>query len=838
MHSATEREQLHRRLWELMDRPENIDSESLKRAFAHHVEYTVCKYRQNIAGPDIFQALAYTVRDFLIDRWNATQDVFREKKVRRIYYLSMEFLLGRLLQTNLVNLGVKQMAGQNLRDLGYDLDEVCQYEPDAGLGNGGLGRLAACFLDSATTLNLPCYGATIRYEYGIFHQQIVNGYQTESPDPWLGRGNPWEILRGDIRYPVSFYGHTDHSRQDKWRPGETVMAQAYDILIPGFDTRTVNNLRLWASRSSNQFNLEYFNHGDYLRAVEDQQRSESISKVLYPNENIMQGKELRLKQEYLLVSATIQDALAVFRSEENDWQRLPQRAFFQLNDTHPALAVAELMRLLMDEHGLDRDAAWDIVSRCTAYTNHTVMGEALERWDVGLMAHLLPRHLEIIYDINHRFLEDLRKKGVPGSVLEKVSIIEEHSGRRVRMANLAVVAATAVNGVAELHTEIIKRDVFADFYRLSPGKFQNKTNGITHRRWLVSANPLLTEHISSRIGTDWITDLDQLRALEQHASDGAFGERWHAIKRENKIALGEIIQFATGVKTNPDSIFDVHIKRIHEYKRQHLNLLRLVGDYQSLRENPDQDYFPRTVIFAGKAAPGYHRAKMIIKLVHSLAGKVNQDPLVRDRLKIIFLPDFSVSLAERLYPAADISEQISTAGTEASGTGNMKFMLNGALTLGTMDGANVEIHQEVGSENIYIFGHTVEEIAELRAAGYDPRGRYNADPLIRSIIDEVAHNPYNHEGPLFADLVRSLLDEGDPYFLLADLHSYRDAQGRVDQDYRKRPDWTRRSILNTARSGKFSSDRTIRDYARDIWKVEPVEQRPPRILASGTVQGT
>ncbi len=828
----TELQAKRQRLWALMERPENIDAESLKRAFAHHLEYTVCKHRESIHSPDIFQALAFTVRDFLIDRWNDTQDVYREKKVRRVYYLSMEFLLGRLLKTNLVNLGVRQIAAEQLSSFGYNLDDICEYEPDAGLGNGGLGRLAACFLDSATTLNLPCYGATIRYEFGIFHQQIINGYQSESPDPWLGRGNPWEVLRGDLRYPVSFYGHTDHSSTQKWHPGETVIAQAYDILIPGYDTRTVNNLRLWASRSGAQFNLEYFNHGDYIRAVEDQQRSESISKVLYPNENIQQGKELRLKQEYLLVSATIQDALAVFLSEESDWSRLPARVFFQLNDTHPALAVAELMRLLVDEHGLSWELAWQLVSRCTAYTNHTVMGEALERWDIGLLGHLLPRHLEIIYQINHEFLALLRSQGLPDDVLERVSIIEERPHRKVRMANLAVVAGTAVNGVAELHAEIIKKDVFADFYRVWPEKFQNKTNGITHRRWLVSANPQLVEVINSRIGNTWIRDLESISSLAGHSDDIMLQEAWRRVRRENKVRLGEVIQFATGVKTNPDSIFDIHIKRIHEYKRQHLNLLRLIADYRSLQEHPDQDYHPRTVIFAGKAAPGYHRAKLIIKLVHTLAAAVNHDPLVRDRLKIIFLPDFSVSLAERLYPAADLSEQISTAGTEASGTGNMKFMLNGAITVGTMDGANVEIHEEVGPDNIYIFGHTVEELAALRASGYNPRGRVEDDPIIRGIIHDLAQNPWSKEGPLFTDLVRSLIDEGDPYCLLADLHSYRDTHARIDRDYRNAAAWTKKSILNTAFSGKFSSDRTIREYARQIWHVEPVAQRAPRVLAS------
>ncbi len=837
------------KLWELLDREPNIDLSSLTKAFAHHLEYTVCKYRDTAHGPDIYQALAFTVRDFLIDRWNQTQTEIQKKRSRRLYYISMEFLMGRLLDVNLVNTGMREQAAKALDEFGFDLSEIRDYEPDAGLGNGGLGRLAACFLESIATLNLPGSGSSIRYEFGIFHQQIVEGYQKEAPDAWLARGNPWEICRHDIRFAVNFYGHTERYVDDagvvrsRWMPGESVIAQAYDILQPGFDTRMVTHLRLWGAQAGSEFNFDYFNHGDYMRAVEDQLHSETISRVLYPNENIQQGKELRLKQEYLLVSATLQDALSTFRTEEDPehrerpddadgWDRLPERVFFQMNDTHPALAVAELMRILIDEHLIDRDRAFDLTSRCLAYTNHTVLPEALERWDVEMFASLLPRHLEIIYEINQRFLDELRAKGVAEDVIARVSIIEEGSQRKVRMANLACVGSSAVNGVAELHTEIIKQRVFHDFNAIWPTKIRNKTNGITHRRWMSAANGELSDLIAARIGGGWQKNLEEIRGLEEFAGDPEFQADWNRVKQSNKESLAKIIQFECGVLVDPESIFDVQIKRIHEYKRQHLNVLRVIHEYQRMKSDPAfrENYTPRTVIFAGKAAPGYHRARMMIKLICSVGDIVNHDPEISQRLKVVFLPNYRVSLAERMFPAADLSEQISTAGMEASGTGNMKFMLNGALTVGTLDGANVEILAEAGAENAYIFGLTAAEVEATRRDGYDPVHIFDTNEDVRHVLDALRGNYFNRKEPgIFQELFHSLVYGGDEYRLLADFDAYRDIQARIAADFRDRNDWTRRSILNTARSGRFASDRTIREYAEDIWHIEPIELRPPRI---------
>ncbi len=827
------------KLFALMGQVEKVDLDSLTRHFVHHLEYSVGKYKANVSGPDIYRALALTVRDFLVDRFNETQEEFAKVKSRRVYYLSMEFLIGRLLENNLVNLGMRDTVAEALSAFGYDLNEVVQYEPEAGLGNGGLGRLAACFLDSMMTLDLPCYGACLRYEFGIFNQQIVGGYQKEAPDMWLTRGNPWEIQRDDIVFPVQFYGYCEKfvdstgETRSRWQPGETVMAMAHDILIPGFNTRTVNNLRLWSAGANAEFNIDYFNHGDYVRAIMDKVNSKNITRVLYPNENVIQGRELRLKQEYFLVSSTLQDALKTFFSEESDIHRLPERVFFQLNDTHPALAVAELIRLLVDDYDIGRDLAWQLTKQCMAYTNHTVMPEALERWDLDLFERLLPRHLEIIYEINHEFLEELRKKGIQEDKIRNMSIIEEGPVRRVRMANLAVVGATAVNGVSALHSELIKTELFRDFAELWPHKFQNKTNGITPRRWIVASNPDLTALISAHIGRDWILDLDRLRELEKLTNDAGFRRDWMAVKRRNKELLGEIIRFECGVNVDPGSLFDVQVKRIHEYKRQLLNVLRLIAQYQKIKANPAAQFTPRTAIFAGKAAPGYWRAKLIIKLINCVADVVNHDSDVADRLKVVFLPNFRVSLGERIYPAADLSEQISTAGTEASGTGNMKFMLNGALTVGTLDGANVEILEEAGRENVYIFGMTVEQIRALqREHRYNPVGVYETDTEIAHILNAIRGDFFNKKEPgLFQEIFHSLTYGGDQYYLLADYRSYEEVQQRIDRDFQDVDAWARRSILNTARSGAFSSDRTIRDYARDIWKVAPQRQREPRIHA-------
>lgn len=825
----------HQKLYELLERTQRFDKESLFRAFAHHLEYRLGKYKDNITPRDVYQAVAFTMRDTLIDRWNETQDIFRRDKAKRVYYLSMEFLLGRLLDTSMVNLGAREMVRDMLKEIDYDPDELPDQEPDAGLGNGGLGRLAACFLDSMATLDLPTFGCGLRYEYGIFHQEIEGGYQKEAPDNWLQHGNPWEIMRQDVIYPVRFYGHTERyvtptgKTLMRWVDGESLVAQAYDILIPGFQTRTVANLRLWRTTASSQFHFDYFNHGDYMRAVEDKQRSENISKVLYPNENVIQGRELRLKQEYVLVSATLQDALATFLSEETDLKRIPDRMFFQMNDTHPALAVAELMRLLLDEKGIGWDEAWSITTKSLAYTNHTVMPEALEKWDLEMFQRLLPRHLEIIYEINQRFLDSLRAKGVSDEVLGHVSIIEDHPVKKVRMANLAIVGSSAVNGVAALHTDLLKKDLFKEFYAIWPEKFQNKTNGITHRRWLIAANPQLSDLISAKIGNDWMLDLDRLKKLEEFANDADFGNDWNRIRRMNKERLAKIIQRDCGITVNPDAMFDTHIKRMHEYKRQLLNLLRVIGDYQKLKANPRMEYTPRVVLFAGKAAPGYLRAKLIIKLIHSVGNVINKDREIGDKLKVAFLPNFRVSLAERMYPATDLSEQISTAGTEASGTGNMKFMLNGALTVGTLDGANVEMLEEAGDENFYIFGNTVEQIEKIHHT-YNPVLIYEQNLEIRAILDAIKGDYFNPEAQgLFQEIFHSLTYGGDKYLLLADYPSYVDVQARISREFLDRKLWTRKSILNAARSGKFTSDRTIDQYAKEIWHVKPIRQRSPRL---------
>ncbi len=817
------------RLLELLDHKGiHVSPDTFQHTVVRHLEYTVGKFKHNITGADIYQALAYTVRDVLLDRYNETQERYKKEKVKRVYYLSMEFLLGRLLKNNLVNLGSWNLAKDALDGIGYQINDIEEYEPDAGLGNGGLGRLAACFLDSLATLNLPATGCGLRYEFGIFHQHLVDGYQKEAPDSWLGRGNPWEMARPDISYPVHFYGTLEQyvtgtgDMATQWIPGETIMAMAYDIMVPGYGTETVNCLRLWASRASSEFNFEYFSHGDYVAAVHDKVLSESISKVLYPNENIVQGKELRLKQEYMLVSTTLQDAIKSFKSEESDIHRLPERAFFQLNDTHPALAVAELMRLLMDQEGLTWEEAWEITRKCLGYTNHTVMPEALERWEIGMFGHLLPRHLDIIYLINFKFLETLRSSGVPEEEIEKLSIVQEKPVRSVRMANLAIVGSSAINGVAALHTELLKTRIFKEFYKYWPERFQNKTNGITHRRWILNSNPRLSDLITSKIGKDWIYDIYRLRELEQFAGDPEFQEQWWQVKRQNKEELARQIQFDCGINVNPDSIFDIQVKRIHEYKRQLLNALRLVGDYQKLKMNPGMDYTPRTVIFAGKAAPGYYMAKLIIKFIHSIGEKVNNDSDVAGRLKVVFLPNYSVSVGEHIFPASDLSEQISTAGTEASGTGNMKFMLNGALTVGTLDGANIEMMEEVGQENIYIFGKTVEEIAQIAANEYDPISIYKNNQDIRRILDAIKGNFFSTGHPgLFQDIYETLTNRGDYYYHLVDYPLYIEAQQQIAREYQDRALWTKKSILNTARSGKFSTDRTIHEYANDIWHISP-----------------
>ena len=814
-------------LWSLLDRKRNLDPESLRDSFVSHLEYSLGKYKYNINGTDVYRSLAYCLRDILLDRWNVSQDNFRQAKTKRVYYISIEFLMGGLLNSQLVNLGLREPVGEMLGSLGFNLDDIINYEPDAGLGNGGLGRLAACFLDSMATLGLSAAGSSLRYEFGMFNQQIVDGYQREAPDNWLSMGNPWELTRPDIRFPIGFAGYTEHNKltgehsRSRWYPEETVFATAGDVLIPGDGFENVANLRLWRAGSYHEFKLDYFNHGDYMTAMHDTVNSEYITKVLYPNENVEQGRELRLKQEYFLVSATIQDAIKTLEAEGGTVYDLNSRVVFQLNDTHPALAVAELMRILIDVYGLHWDRAWNLTVGSLAYTNHTLLPEALERWELDLFKRLLPRHLEIIYLINHLLIDDLRSRGFPEDKIARISIIEEGSHPRVRMANLAVIGSFSVNGVSGLHSQIIRESLFKDFSEIWPNKFNNKTNGVTHRRWLVSANPDLSELISKRIGAGWSLNLDRLRDLEEFSEDPEFQADWEKVKNLNKDKLARIIRFESGYVVDPEAMFDIHVKRIHEYKRQLLNVLRVIGDYWRIKQNPTWPYTSRVVVFAGKAAPGYYMARMMIKLINTVADVVNRDRDMDGKLRVVFLANFCVSLAERIYPAADLSEQISTAGMEASGTGNMKFMLNGALTVGTLDGANVEMLEEVGDENIYIFGKRVEELAELSRQGYNPWAIYNQNEEIRRVLDSLKDVTFapREDPSLFESIFHSLTEGGDHYYHLTDFHEYMDIQERIGRDFLNRADWTRRSILNTARSGKFSSDRTIAEYARDIWKV-------------------
>lgn len=820
-------------LYDLLKAKTRQDKDSLIRHFAHHLEYTVGKYVHNTYPRDLYLALAYTVRDYLIDRWNEIQDLYRAKKVKKVYYLSMEFLMGKMLKTNLINLGAYELAKQVASELGFELEKILEEEPDAGLGNGGLGRLAACFLDSLSTLNYPAVGCGLLYEYGIFHQDIIQGNQVEFPDHWLEITNPWLINRSEHIYPIGFYGsieeYVDYRgvKRKKWIPSHRVLAQAYDMLIPGFRTKTVLNLVLWKAEASKEFDFLYFSYGDYVKAVQEKIFSENITQVLYPNDNNLQGKELRLKQEYFLVAASIHYALsqAFSDGEKFDHSKLPDKIFFQLNDTHPALAIAEFMRILVDEHHLDFDYALELARNCFAYTNHTVMPEALEKWDVSLLGNLLPRHLEIIYQINHNFLEDLRRKSVSDTIIRNVSVVEESFPKKIRMANLAIMGSKAVNGVSEIHTKIVKERVFNDFYSLKPHIFLNITNGITIRRWLFSSNEELTSLINEAIGKKWVFRLENLKKLEQYINDTSFLEKFKKIKKQKKEQLAKYIAIKLGIKVSPDSIFDIQVKRIHEYKRQHLNVMRIIADYQYLKETKDDSYYPRVFIFSGKAAPGYYRAKLIIKLIHTIAEKINHDRDIKDKIKVIFIPNYSVSLAEKIIPAADLSEQISTAGTEASGTGNMKFMLNGAVTVGTLDGANIEILEEVGKDNIYIFGNTVEELEKLKD-NYNPVTIYESDIVIKNVLDSILHNYFNpmSEGE-FQEIFHSLTYGGDQYFLLADFHGYCKTHNKINFDYQNEKEWIKKMILNTSRAGKFSSDRTIKEYAEKIWNLKSINPK-------------
>lgn len=802
---------------------------NIKKSIKHHLLTIQGRDPERAGANDMYRALVQTMRDLLVEKWISTQKEYYDKHQKRVYYLSLEFLVGRSLGNSAINLGMLDDISQAVHELGYELEELRDNEEDAALGNGGLGRLASCFLDSIATLKIPAYGYGIRYEYGLFYQKLIDGQQVESPDNWMRGGCPWEFQRSNYLFPVH-YGGRVHSYLDEngryrcmWVETDDVMAMACDMMIPGFNNDHVINMRLWTARSSRELDLTSFNQGNYLEAVQGKVASETISKVLYPADTNPKGQELRLKQQYFFVAATFQDILRRFKNKHDSFNLLPDKVAVQLNDTHPAIAIPELMRLLMDEEGLCWEHAWDISVKTFAYTNHTLMPEALETWPVELLGRILPRHLDIIYEINQRFLTMVAEK-YPGDIgkLQELSIIDEGHGKRVRMAHLAIIGSHSVNGVAELHTHLLKTRIFTTFHALYPGKFNNKTNGITQRRWLLKSNAGLAELISAAIGHGWITDLDKLRGLESFVDNSDFQQKWQKVKHDNKRELAQVILKYCCVEVNPDSIFDVQVKRIHEYKRQLLNCLHAISLYLRIIEDPDSVVAPRTKIFAGKAAPSYTQAKLIIKLINGVADVVNNDPRVGDKLKIAFIPNYNVSRAEVIIPGADLSEQISTAGTEASGTGNMKFALNGALTIGTLDGANIEIREEVGDENIYIFGMTAEEVAfEKLHNSRTPWKICAENPHVAAIIETLTSGMFCHgDKDYYKDIVNTLLDPHDPYLLLADLESYLDCQDQVDQDYLDTEKWTKKAILNVARMGKFSSDRTIKQYAREIWGLD------------------
>ncbi len=822
---------LKKRLHESKNQFYGMDLNSIKESFINHLEYSLAKDEYTCTDNDCYASMAYLTRDRLIERWIETQQTYYNQDIKRVYYLSLEYLIGRTLGNSLMNLGLFDTGNDAMKDLGYSLEELRENEWDAGLGNGGLGRLAACFIDSLSTLEIPAVGYGIRYEYGIFFQNIVNGYQMESPDNWLRYGNFWEFPRPEFLYRIKFYGRvnqytdSDGKLKSEWVNAEEVMAMAYDTPIPGYRNNTVNNLRLWSAKSTREFNLDYFNDGDYNKAVLERSISENITRVLYPKDNVYEGKELRLKQQYLFVSATLQDIIRRYKKTHTTFDAFPDKVAIQLNDTHPAIAISDLMRILLDEEGLGWEYAWDITTRTFGYTNHTVLPEALEKWSVSLLGNLLPRHLQIIYEINHQFLEYVTKR-FPGNhdMLGKVSIIEEGGGdKKVRMANLAIVGSHSVNGVAALHTDILKSRVFQEFHAIWPDKINNKTNGITQRRWLKLCNRELSGLISKKIGEKWVVDLYELKKIIPLATDTSFQKEWADIKKSNKEALAVYIKSHNGITVNPDSMFDIQVKRIHEYKRQLLNVFHVITLYKRIKEQKDLIQVPRTVIFAGKAAPGYYMAKLIIKLINAVGEVVNRDTDIRDMLKVIFLRNYAVSNAEKIIPAADLSQQISTAGTEASGTGNMKFALNGALTIGTLDGANVEMLEEIGKDNFFIFGMNADEVVNLKNSGYNPVKYYNDNKELKEVIDMISSGYFSPDNPgLFRPLTDSLLYQGDTYMLLADYSSYIKCQEEVGRTFRNREEWTRKSILNSANTGKFSADRTILEYARDIWGVKPV----------------
>lgn len=811
---------------------------TITRAFSDHVQYSQGKSLGYATTHDEFMSLAYAARDRLVRRWSATQQAYQDQDVKRVYYLSAEFLLGRSLASNLISLGIYEVCQTMLAQQGILLADLLEQEPDAGLGNGGLGRLAACFLDSMATLGIPGYGYGIRYQYGIFEQVFRDGFQVERPETWLKRGNPWEIKRPERAVRVDFYGRSEPYFDDagqwrvRWVDTRSVFGMPYDTPVAGFGTETVNTLRLWEAISSEEFDLAVFNDGDYERAVADKNHSEIISKVLYPNDKTVLGKELRLKQQYFFVRCALVDIMRRHLSRHPSLTNLPEKVAIQLNDTHPAIAVAELMRILVDEYGVEWDEAWQITRATISYTNHTVLTEALETWSVELLGRLLPRHLQIIFEINRRFLRDvLIRWPTDADRLARMSLIEEGADKRVRMANLAIVGSHKVNGVAELHTDILKQRVFKDFHEMDPDLICAKTNGVTPRRWLLQCNPALASAITSRIGTGWVRDLDQLEELLPFADDPDFLAQLRAIKQANKKHMAVIVQGLTGVTPDPRALFDMQIKRIHEYKRQLLNVLHIVALYLDLKNNPNRLQTPRAFFFGGKAAPGYHIAKLIIKLINSVSETIAADFHVQG-LSVHFLPNYRVSLAERMIPACDVSEQISTAGMEASGTGNMKLALNGALTIGTLDGANVEIREAVGAENFFLFGMNAEQMQRSRSEPYNPRAIYESNDALRQVIDLIASGYFCPDNPtLFRPITDNLLST-DYFRVLADFQSYVDCHKQVGGAYLDQDAWARACAINIAKMGRFSSDRTIREYAEQIWDVEPVQVHIPPYVSS------
>jgi starch phosphorylase len=807
------------------------EGDAFAASIRQHVRYSLGKRWETLSNHDLFMAIALTVRDWMVDSMLATEERYQKADAKRLYYLSMEYLIGRSLANNLSNLGLLEQCRESLVAMGVDLEEVRESESDAALGNGGLGRLAACFLDSLATLDMPGYGYGINYEYGLFKQEIEAGYQKEKPDNWMAQGTPWEIERPDEACLIPVYGRIEQTpgragrAKPQWVDAQILIGVPYDMPIVGYGGRTTNFLRLFSARSSHEFDMQIFNQGDYLKAVELKIATEIISKVLYPSDSVKAGRELRLVQEYFLVSCALRDIMRRYTAHHSGFDDFPAKVAIQLNDTHPALAVAELMRLLLDEHDLPWKTAWEITQATMGYTNHTLLPEAMEKWPVSLFEYVLPRHMQIIFDINHQFLQHVSSLW-PGDLarLQRLSLIEEGEQKQVRMAHLAIIGSHSVNGVAALHTELVKTTLVPHFYQLWPERFNNKTNGATQRRWLLQANPLLSDLINRTIGNSWIVDLDKLSALESYAADAGFQRDFMQIKRANKERLAAVILETTQVRVDPDSLFDIQIKRIHEYKRQLLNVMHIIHEYFALVEDDQEPVVPRTYIFAGKAAPGYWAAKQIIKLINNVGQVVNNDPKVKGRMKVVFIPDYRVSIAEKIIPAADLSEQISTAGKEASGTGNMKFAMNGALTIGTLDGANIEIMEEVGRENIFIFGLTPAQVRQMREDfSYYPRDYYQQNLMIRRVMDALNSNHFCPVEPgLFSWIYQAIIDYGDEYFHLADMPSYLAVQEQVAREYRNASIWARKAVLNVARIGKFSSDRTVREYARDIWHIKSV----------------